>query len=519
MKFIKKNIRLDRIQFILFLILLILWNVFTPVLEGADEPGHFCHADYIAHRNKLPNLNVEDGCFLVYQPLYYLTLVPVIKLFNRPEFSPPDIASNPNFQFLRKGEYAQFVHNRDELTFRWNNFQLMIHMLRVVSSVFGVGIFILGWKTAKLVFKSQKQQTLSLLLFFNPMLLHIFSTLTNVTLVVLLSSAFIFIEIYFTDKKKPLKLTFLQGLIFGLGLITKVNILGLTLGYIYLLFINWRKRKDIVWEKFKTVTIFLSGVVLTFGWYLVRSLKLYGEPLEVGVAAPFAGASFDRMRQMGIINYWSSFPETLFRTFWSGFGAITVRFPEVINLLLLLCVLWLGFGVMRKWQEVDQRIKIAGYYLLSIFVTHIVVNFRMEAFHAKDIFTAYVPLSIFFGVGLTSIFRILKQGSIGPRTKWAIYLLGLYFFAKYELVRLLKYFLQSVQAFGFYHPESVQLWQIINSLLVKALITFVAFGAVKIFLLRFKFSSKNIILASIFLFLSNIIILAYAVNLFYVKFL
>src|SRR3990167_5466116 len=112
---------LFKIQLVLFLTLLILWNVFTPILEGADESGHFCHADYIAHRNKLPNLKINDSCFLWHPPLYYLTLAPFIKIFNRPEFGEKDIKNNPRFAFLRRGEYAQFVHDRNELLFKWNS--------------------------------------------------------------------------------------------------------------------------------------------------------------------------------------------------------------------------------------------------------------------------------------------------------------------------------------------------------------------------------------------------------------
>src|SRR3989344_6349261 len=165
-----------KLQLFLFSILLLLWNVFTPVLGGADEVGHYCHADYIAHRNKLPNLNEIDGCFLWHPPMYYLFLTPTIKVFNLSEFKIDDFVKNPNFENLKNGEYSQYVHYRDELSFNWNKKELLVHLLRFQSSILAILIFIITWKISKFAFKKEIHRKLAMLVFFNPMFLHIFST-------------------------------------------------------------------------------------------------------------------------------------------------------------------------------------------------------------------------------------------------------------------------------------------------------------------------------------------------------
>ena len=238
--------KLLQLYLVLFIALLILWNIFTPILEGADEVSHFCHADYIAHRNKLPNLKIMDGCFLWHPPLYYLSLVPSIKLFNLAEYSQNSLLSNPKVNLLRKGEYSQFVHNKKELLFRWTKFQLEIHILRIVSSILAVGIFLMTWKIAKLVFDDKNKRYLSLLLFFNPMFIHIFTTLSNVVLLSFLATVFIYFEIKYAKVGKSIKITFLQGILLGLGFLTKTSMLSLLFAYIFLFFSRWKDRKSVV---------------------------------------------------------------------------------------------------------------------------------------------------------------------------------------------------------------------------------------------------------------------------------
>src|SRR3989344_2130758 len=257
---------LFKLQLLLFISSLFLWNILTPVLEGADEVGHYCQADYIEKRNKLPNLTQIDGCFLWHPPLYYLMLTPVVKAFNLSEFSKDDFVKNPNFDQLKHGEYSQYVHGKDELLFRWNKKVFQVHAMRLFSSMLGILVFIITWQTSKYVFKKEIHRNLSLLIFFNPMFIHIFSTLTNVTLITLITTILIAIDISYANKKKRGTVSLMEGLLLGLGFITKITIVNIIFAKAYLFFAEIKKSPKILPTKLKEAVIVAIGFVLAAGW-------------------------------------------------------------------------------------------------------------------------------------------------------------------------------------------------------------------------------------------------------------
>ncbi len=492
-------------QLILFIALLLLWNTFIPFLEGADEAGHFCHADYIAHRGKIPNLNIRDGCFLVYQPLYYLTLVPVIKAFGLPELKLSSLAMNPNWDDLRNGQYSQFIHTKHELLFNWGNFQVLIHTLRLISVACGILIFLIAWKVSKIVFADQKYRYLSLILFFNPMFLHIFSTLTNVVLVSLLASGIIGLDLYYLERKKPAKIGFIQGILFGFGIITKINILALMPAYIFLLLKNRQTFKS------KTVEAFLMtlGILITSGWYMLRSFNLYGEFLEINIARGYAGEyHWTLLQNVGPLNFWYSFTDTFFRTFWSGFGALTVQFPQIVNIALLILTLLVSTGIIIHFKRMNIFLKAAFYYFLTAFLGLIIVNFRTSSMHAKDVFTAYIPLAFLFSFGFSQIIETIRKRNLNPVIHIIIPVLTFLYYAESEIVNVLK-IIVGKQNFSTNIPLVI---------FAKLLITVILYKLVTFLITKVNLNEKFITKATVTIFLLDIIILSYSVYLFYFKF-
>lgn len=512
--------KLFKLQLYFFMLLMVLWNVFTPVLEGADEAGHFCHAEYIVYRQKLPNLNNPDGCFLVYQPLYYLVLTPIIRLFDFGEGSYRKVEANPKSNLLRDGEYSQFIHTKDELFFRWSSFGIMIHILRLISSAMAIAIFISVWKVSKYVFKKSLNRNLSMLLFFSPMFLHIFTTLTNVVLVTFLTSLFIASEITHAARFKPLKITFLQGVIVGLGLLTKISILGLGFAYAYLFLRRWVKFKETFFSKVKEALIFAAGALIVSGWYIARSVRLYGEPMEVNVAMPYAGKHhWTLLSELGFFNFWNSFADTIFRTFWSGYGALTVNFPPVLNLVLLLITLLTAYGVFKFRRKMNEQLRVCFFYFLSVFIALVIVNIRTSSMHAKDLFTGYVPLAFLFGFGLTNFADYIKKRSIANLPKVLMLATAGYFYARVEVVRLIKWIYESIGLSGFYQPEAIDLAQLLLSLALKIIILLVIYKILIYLFSKVTFSLKTVLNTTIVLAVFNVVVLAVSVYLYYFKFL
>ena len=178
-------------------ILLIVWSMFIPVFEGADESGHYCHAEYIARNKRLPNFNIRDGCFLSYPPGYYVLAAPIIALLPAAYFDDEQIQPNPDYISNRKSTdvFSKYIHPPSELMFQWNPLLQTVHLVRLLSVAMGFGIIFLTVKSAKLVTKFRWLPYVSVILFFNPMFLHMFSVISNVTLVSFLAAVFIYLHI------------------------------------------------------------------------------------------------------------------------------------------------------------------------------------------------------------------------------------------------------------------------------------------------------------------------------------
>ena len=518
-KFSFKNLFI--LQLTLFIILLISWNIFTPILEGADEVSHFCHADYISHRNKLPNSKFMDGCFLWHPPLYYLSLVPVVKFFNLTEYPQNPLLSNPKVSLLRHAECAQFVHSKKELLFKWDYFQTQIHVLRFVSSIMAIGIFLITWKLSKTVFKDDKLRYLSLILFFNPMFIHIFTTLTNVVLVSFLATVFISVELFYVKREKPLKITFIQGILLGLGFLTKTNMLSLLFAYVFLFFTRWKSLKEKFIFKIEEATLFILGFLITSGWYILRSQKLYGQPFEFLILKHLDPASYHvtLLERVGLLNYWNSFFLTIFKTFWSGYGALTVNFPQIINIILLIFTLLIILSLTKSYKNLNESLKICVLYVFSVFGGLILVNLNFSAMHAKDLFPAYLPLSILFSFGLTKTIKLVKYKKISRLSYLFIFLTTAYFFAQQDIVRFIKLISLAVIK-GSYNLQTAQSLLGISFIgLVKTVIVLVTLWLIKNYLRNVILSKRFLTKTTFIIFILNISILIGSTYLFYSKFI
>ncbi|MCR4324836.1 MAG: hypothetical protein NUV69_04085 [Candidatus Curtissbacteria bacterium] len=495
--------KIVKIQLILFSALLILWNIFTPILEGADESGHFCHADYIAHKGKIPNIKIQDGCYLWHPPFYYSMLAPIIKVFGLPEYPQSQLEMNPNFNLLRKGEYSQFVHTKEELMLGWGRLEFLVHTLRLFSVLCAIGIFLIAVQLLKFTLKNESQRTLSLLFLFNPMFIHIFTTLTNVTLLSFISALFLFIELKYFKSLKPAKIHVLQGFLLGIGFLTKITFVAAGAFYLSVALLKLRNRPESLRRSAIEILIFISTFMIVTGWYLARALTLYDTPLEINALTQAQGGDhhLDLLENIGPLNYWNSFALTLFRTFWSGYGALTVRFPEILNLVLLISVMLVIIAAIKKWKRTNAYFKLSALYLAVTFITLIIGNFTLSAMHAKDLFPAYLPISFLFAYGASNLTKVFKKN--GKMIFLGIPV-AIYFFAQNEVVGILKllFFQESQGAY-------------LKPLIVKVTTVLALYGLIYQGLKKLKINNRWHIKITFTLFVANIVILAISTYLFY----
>lgn len=474
-----------------------------PVFEPADESGHYAHILYIWKQKRLPNLieplPLGKGIgYTAYSPLYYWSLIPLARLIDAPLESEELLPYHPQKELFKKGVYAVYLHTRDELTFNWNRLMWSVHLLRMQNSVYGLLTVYLVYLAGKKLFggKSLKPLAAAALVGFDPMFAHISSSIVNVNLVILVFSLFFYLAVEslrnfqpmrlprpaavglaMTKKVKLSRLNFIFGVLAGLAYLTKIT--GVVLIPIWLMMtliaarILLKSLSDRVLFLVKSLGLFLIGFLITVGWYLARNYMLYGSLLETGAAIRHFGRPAMQLEMSGPINYWIGFIQTNFKTFFSGYGMVTVNLPDGI-LFLLLIILLIGFwGILIRigkiWQVVLYRFRIKSVMTMKLFLiasailiilSHVAVNFSVEAFHARDLFIGMVPFSLLLVDGWAVWINQIRAGKLW--SSWIINFLmfsiiltvSLFHFTQPVLVDFVKIVLSGSQILS---PTTVQL--------------------------------------------------------------
>jgi hypothetical protein len=225
--------------------------------------------------------------------------------------------------------------------------------------------------------------------------------------------------------RRETKLNFILGLIAGAAYLTKITglmLIPIWVVFIVIYFYRFRVRPGMT---LKSILVFAIGFILTAGWYLVRNFRLYGNLLETDAAIKHFGRPAMQLEVSGPINYWIGFIQTNFKTFFSGYGMLTVNLPDGI-LFLLLVILLIGFwGILVKWLanldcHIPPKARLAmtekDYFLAAsailIILGHVLVNIKVEAFHARDLFVGMAPFSLMFVLGMETWWQKFKTGRL-----------------------------------------------------------------------------------------------------------
>ena len=337
------------------------------------------------------------------------------------------------------------------------------------------------------------------------MFIHIFTTITNVVLVSFLATVFIAMEIIYAKREKPQKVTFLQGILLGLGFIVKTNMLSLLFAYVILFFSRWKKLKQNFIFKINEAAVFILGFLLPSGWYILRSQRLYGRPFEFFFLKDLDPASYHLtlLERVGVLNYWNSFVLTIFKTFWSGYGALTVNFPQIINLILLMFSLLIILSIIKSYKGLSESLKICVFYAIAIFIWLVLVNFKFSAMHAKDLFLAYLPLALLTGYGLVKAQEIIKKRSFFLWQHLFVIFISVYFFAQREIVLLIKG--NPILYFGV--------------LVLKIIAVIIIYWTALLIFEKISFSKNFPLTMTLGLFYADLLILVVTTYLFYFKFI
>lgn len=394
----------------------ILYATTTPPWQAPDEPAHYNYVKYLATHANFPeltapcydqttlnqltgqkfraNLSIATLCYEYHQPpLYYLASEPV---------------------FILSGGALQ--------------------AMRLVSVALGAGVVALAYVIGGTVFPGQPLIALGAMAFvaFVPMHVAMLASVNNDALAGLILAAILLLLLRYLRRPAPANpgQNLLLGLLLGIALITKVTIY-IAAPLIALVILLAARRDGFSWRKLllPAITIFGVALLLAAPWYW-RNAALYGgiDILGLGrhdevVVGQLRTADF--IAAVGWPAYARNFAVTTFHSFWGQFGWMAVpmdtRTYGLLALLTLLAVVGLALFVSDQIRgESHPPLSQTQWEMLALLATSALLtglaygwyNLSFVQFQGRYLFTAIIPLGLFFAVGLHTI--------VQPRRRWLL---------------------------------------------------------------------------------------------------
>jgi hypothetical protein len=205
------------------------------------------------------------------------------------------------------------------------------------------------------------------------------------------------------------------GLLLGLILITKTTAyVALPLAAGVLIWRWWREKAGVRRILVEGLTIAAPAALIALPWY-ARDIAVYGWPDFLGltrhdqiVVGQLRAADF--VAQQGWRAYWLRAVRDTFRSFWGQFGWMGVVLDtRVYFVLLLLSGVALGGLILRAVRRGRRRVPPAlillGSSVLLTLLVYIWYNTQFLQHQGRYLFTALIPIAIFFCLGWEGALR------------------------------------------------------------------------------------------------------------------
>jgi 4-amino-4-deoxy-L-arabinose transferase-like glycosyltransferase len=379
-----------------------LYVTLTPPWQNPDEPAHFNYIRAIADQAVFPELTAD-----CYDQGYLSTLT--ARKFPK-ELSLDRVC----YEFHQPPTYYILAGS----IFRVSDRQLIA--VRALSVLLGAGIVSLSYLIGRSIFPGRPDISLGGMAFvaFVPMHVAILSSVNNDSLASLCFAA-ILLALVRRLKSHPgqptLKNDILLGILLGLALVTKTTIyIAIPLVACVLIFERARWKQKLLRP---VATVFGLALLIALPWY-IRNLAIYGNFDILGLARHDKVVTgqlrtTELVSDIGLTRYFSNLILTTFQSFWGQFGWMAVPMDTRTYRLLLVLVLVALFGfvafIIRRWRDngvdvltVHQRYVFAllALSMLFTFTAYAWYNFSFVQFQGRYLFTAVIPLGVFFAVGL-----------------------------------------------------------------------------------------------------------------------
>jgi 4-amino-4-deoxy-L-arabinose transferase-like glycosyltransferase len=415
---LKSHIAHRNLIFILvvFIALGVTYSVITPLFEAPDEVWHYLYVQNLTSGQGLPVLTGRQGTLLdqkeAHQPPLYYALGAALT-FWIDSSNLPQVAQRNPFAAIgapsSDGNKNVVLHGTDD-EFPYHGAALAVHIVRLLSVLLGAATVTATYMLARELFPEQRwlAEGSAAFVAFNPQFLFVSGAVSNDALVTTLSAwTLVLLVRVIKTGLTPMRVVVL-GLLIATATLSKLAGLGLLpLAILVIGIAAWRRRSL---GMFLAANAALIAIVAIFdGWWFVRNVQLYGDPLaSAAMVAVFGTRKIaptppDLLRELIEADI----------SFWAVFGWMNVLADEIVYVFVRLLPLLalLGF-IVTVWHNRYHSSRITHYVLhLAIVVLWMVIvtaslvqwTSQVTGPQGRLLFPALPAIALFLVLGISQL--------------------------------------------------------------------------------------------------------------------
>lgn len=265
-----------------------------PVMEGSDEVLHVNYVQLLLAENRLPDratrITNSTQQASGQPPLGYWTAAVFSRLLNLPILDGDALllhvdvtARNRWFQphrlWERYDNHTIDYHGSGEAAFGWADAVYVVHMLRLMSLIWGIVAVTGVYGAAGEVFRQRGWVLVATALFaFMPTFIHVSSYVTNDTTAIAFGTLATWQSLRLLRTGASTRRLLLIAVLLGLGTLAKVNTLLIVPGVGLALLLDARQRKIAASRLLVNGLLVLLPLVLITAPWLLYGLAAYGDP-------------------------------------------------------------------------------------------------------------------------------------------------------------------------------------------------------------------------------------------------
>jgi 4-amino-4-deoxy-L-arabinose transferase-like glycosyltransferase len=413
--------RLFLIILVVYLVLATAVSVIVPLGEAPDEADHYAYARYLALNRTLPQgPEITQG---KHPPLYHSLAALAGGWTGMPLFLQP----NPDVLPIRPDGPANFFIHGEEEHFPWQGGPLAFHLARLISVLLGGVTLWATWRIGRAAFPDRAMVGLLGAAFLAglPGFIYISGAMNNDNAAGAFGALAVLLMVLMLQKGLSWKRTLLLGVVFGLGLLSKVGTLSLwpllALVALGIIWPEWRRWRAWVRAGIHAVAAWMLGGIIASPW-LLHNWRLYGDPLGWELVRQTVDVREGPMDLSVLIWLFKG----LYTYFWGRYGAIgQIQLPGWAYLLAGIFSLAVVTGVIlflvRRGKPdakgVFVLLVLAGAPLLMLAGIVRYTAIALGTDQARLLWPGLAAMAVWFGMGLTGLFdatglsdRIGKKG-------------------------------------------------------------------------------------------------------------